>query len=109
MKFQMNFTTSYDDVIRFGSAEELQQFYTEHGCTGLEVMPLGYSTKDAPDVYLSAEECPLIRPEMVTGVHCCCSGDWIASDRQTGILIMPHAWVRNMWCFMWCRWMMKRG
>ena len=29
MKFQMNFTTSYDDVIRFGSAEELQQFYTE--------------------------------------------------------------------------------
>ena len=45
-------------------------------------MPLGYSTKDAPDVYLSAEECPLIRPEMVTGVHCCCSGDWIASDRQ---------------------------
>ena len=75
MKFQMNFTTSYDDVIRFGSAEELQQFYTEHGCTG-------YSTKDAPDVYLSAEECPLIRPEMVTGVHCCCSGDWIASDRQ---------------------------
>ena len=82
MKFQMNFTTSYDDVIRFGSAEELQQFYTEHGCTGLEVMPLGYSTKDAPDVYLPAEECPLIRPEMVTGVHCCCSGDWIASDRQ---------------------------
>ena len=56
MKFQMNFTTSYDDVIRFGSAEELQQFYTEHGCTGLEVMPLGYSTKDAPDVYLSAED-----------------------------------------------------
>lgn len=82
MKFQMNFTTSYDDVIRFGSVEELQQFYTEHGCTGLEVMPLGYSTKDAPDVYLPAEECPLIRPEMVTGVHCCCSGDWIASDRQ---------------------------
>lgn len=63
MKFQMNFTTSYDDVIRFSSAEELQQFYTEHRCTGLEVMPLGYSTKDAPDVYLSAEECPLIRPE----------------------------------------------
>ena len=52
MKFQMNFTTSYDDVIRFGSAEELQQFYTEHGCTGLEVMPLGYSTKDAPDVFI---------------------------------------------------------
>lgn len=82
MKFQMNFTTSYDDVIRFSSAEELQQFYTEHRCTGLEVMPLGYSTKDAPDVYLPAEECPLIRPEMVTGVHCCCSGDWIASDLQ---------------------------
>ena len=51
MKFQMNFTTSYDDVIRFGSAEELQQFYTEHGCTGLEEMPFGYSTKEAPDEY----------------------------------------------------------
>ena len=51
MKFQMNFTTSYDDAIRFTSADDLQHFYMEHGCTGLEVMPLGYSTKEAPDVY----------------------------------------------------------
>ena len=40
MKFQMNFTTSYDDVIRFTSAEDLHRFYTEHGCDGLELMPL---------------------------------------------------------------------
>ena len=38
MKFQMNFTTSYDDVIRFTSAEDLHRFYTEHGCDGLELM-----------------------------------------------------------------------
>ena len=82
MKFQMNFTTSYDDVIRFTSADDLQHFYMEHGCTGLEVMPLGYSTKEAPDVYLPAEECPLIRPDMVTGIHCCCSGDWMKRNRQ---------------------------
>ena len=81
MKFQMNFTTSYDDAIRFTSADDLQHFYMEHGCTGLEVMPLGYSTKEAPDVYLSAEECPLIRPDMVTGIHCCCSGDWVKRNR----------------------------
>ena len=52
MKFQMNFTTSYDDVIRFTSAEDLHRFYTEHGCDGLELMPLPYSTAEAPDVYL---------------------------------------------------------
>ncbi len=82
MKFQMNFTTSYDDVIRFTSVEDLQHFYIEHGCTGLEVMPLGYSTKDALDVYLPAEECPLIQPDMVTGIHCCCSGDWVKRNRS---------------------------
>ena len=53
MRFQMNFTTSYDDVIRFTSAEDLHRFYTEHGCDGLELMPLPYSTAEAPDVYLS--------------------------------------------------------
>lgn len=45
MKYQMNFTTSLDDVTRFTSAEDLRRFYKEHGCDGLEVMPLAYSTK----------------------------------------------------------------
>ena len=40
MKFQMNFTTSYDDVLRFASAQELHDFYKSHGCDGLELMPL---------------------------------------------------------------------
>lgn len=51
MKYQMNFTTSLDDVTRFVSKEDLQQFYKEHGCDGLEVMPLPYSTQDAPEAY----------------------------------------------------------
>lgn len=46
MKFQMNFTTSYDDVIRFTSAE-------------------------APGDYDPPEFCPLLKPDMITGVHCC--------------------------------------
>ena len=32
MKYQMNFTTSYDDVTRFCDAEELHDFYKKHGC-----------------------------------------------------------------------------
>ncbi len=82
MKFQMNFTTSYDDVLRFASAEELHDFYKSHGCDGLELMPLPYSTAEAPDVYLPPKKCPLIVPGMVTGIHCCCSGDWMDSDRK---------------------------
>ncbi len=82
MKFQMNFTTSYDDVIRFTSAEDLHRFYTEHGCDGLELMPLPYSTVEAPDVYLPPKKCPLIVPGMVTGIHCCCIGDWVNQDRK---------------------------
>ena len=82
MKFQMNFTTSYDDVIRFTSAEDLHRFYTEHGCDGLELMPLPYSTAEAPDIYLPPKKCPLIVPGMVTGIHCCCVGDWVNQDRK---------------------------
>lgn len=85
MKFQMNFTTSYDDVIRFRDALDLKNFYTEHGCDGLEVMPLPYSTKEAPDVYLPPEACPLIRPELVRGVHCWCTGNWTGPDREKTI------------------------
>lgn len=80
-RFQMNFTTSYDDVIRFCSAEDLRTFYKEHGCDGLEVMPLPYSTKEHPEIMLPSEECPLIEPDMVTGVHCWCLGDWMEKDR----------------------------
>lgn len=81
-KYQMNFTTSYDDVLRFSSAEDLRNFYKGHGCDGLELMPLPYSTAEAPEVYLPPEECPLIVPGMVTGVHCCCIGDWFGRDRK---------------------------
>ena len=48
MKFQMNLTTSYDDVIRFASAQDLQNFYRKHGLDGLEVMPLPYSSAEVP-------------------------------------------------------------
>ena len=89
MKFQMNFTTSYDDVIRFTSAEELHRFYTEHGCNGLELMPLPYSTAEAPEVYLPPKKCPLIVPGMVTGIHCCCVGDWVNRDRKE---LLRHYW-----------------
>ncbi len=82
MKYQMNFTTSYDDTIRFQSAEELHDFYKKHGCDGLELMPLPYSTAEAPDVYLPPKKCPLIVPGMVTGIHCCCIGDWIGGERK---------------------------
>ena len=82
MKYQMNFTTSYDDTIRFQSAEELHDFYKKHGCDGLELMPLPYSTAEAPDIYLSPKKCPLIVPGMVTGIHCCCIGDWIGGERK---------------------------
>lgn len=82
MKYQMNFTTSLDDVTRFTSAEDLRQFYKEHGCNGLEVMPLPYSTWEAPDAYQEASACPLIQPDMVTGVHCCCLQDWMNQNRE---------------------------
>lgn len=82
MKYQMNFTTSLDDVTRFTSAEDLRRFYKEHGCDGLEVMPLAYSTKEAPDVYQEASVCPLIQPDMVTGVHCCCLQDWMNQNKE---------------------------
>ena len=82
MKYQMNFTTSFDDVTRFVSKEDLQQFYKEHGCDGLEVMPLPYSTQDAPEAYQEASVCPLIQPNMVTGVHCCCLQDWMNQNRE---------------------------
>ena len=85
MRFQMNFTTSYDDVIRFRDATDLRDFYTVHGCDGLEVMPLPYSTAEAPDVYLPPEACPLIKPELVTGVHCWCTGDWTGPNREKTI------------------------
>ena len=41
-----------------------------------------YSTAEAPEVYLSPKKCPLIVPGMVTGIHCCCVGDWINRDRK---------------------------
>ena len=57
----MNLTTSYDDVIRFASAQDLQNFYRRYGLDGLEVMPLPYSSAEAPGDYLSPELCPLLQ------------------------------------------------
>ena len=82
MKFQMNITTSYDDVCRFFSADDLKSFYKSHGCDGLEVMPLdNYDPADLEHP-IPPEECSLIRSSMVRGVHCCCLGDWMDKDRQ---------------------------
>ena len=57
MKVTMNFSLSYDDMIRFSSAEELRDFYRNAGCDGLEVMPL------EPDTRL------LVLPDMAAGIH----------------------------------------
>ena len=82
MKFQMNITTSYDDVCRFFSADDLKSFYKSHGCDGLEVMPLdNYDPADLEHP-IPPEECSLIRSSMVRGVHCCCLGDWMDKDRE---------------------------
>ena len=82
MKFQMNITTSYDDVCRFFSADDLKSFYKSHGCDGLEVMPLdNYDPADLEHP-IPPEECSLIRSFMVRGVHCCCMGDWMDKDRE---------------------------
>lgn len=78
----MNFTTSYDDVIRFQSAKDLRMFCESHGCDGLEVMPLPYADAEEPTRYRPAGKCPLLEPDMVKGVHLCCSGDWMGRDRQ---------------------------
>lgn len=82
MKFQMNFTTSYDDVIRFASAEDLKIFYRTYGCNGLEVMPLPCMDMKAPEKILPPESCRLLTPEMIIGVHCCCIGDWMEKDKD---------------------------
>ena len=82
VKFQMNITTSYDDVCRFFSADDLKSFYKSHGCDGLEVMPLdNYDPADLEHP-ITPEECSLIRSSMVRGVHCCCLGDWMDKDRE---------------------------
>ena len=56
----MNFTTSYDDMTRFTSEEDLQHFGTEHGVQGWKLYRLDNYVKEASDVYLSAEERQLI-------------------------------------------------
>ena len=90
MKFQMNITTSYDDVCRFFSADDLKSFYKSHGCDGLEVMPLdNYDPADLEHP-IPPEECSLIRSSMVRGVHCCCLGDWMDKDREELIRHYPE-------------------
>lgn len=95
MKFQMNFTTSEDDVLRYASAADLQNFYKAYGLDGLEVMPMVF---DNGKIQLNPEECPLIRPNMVTGVHVCCIGDWMGLEQS--VLIEHYRkdleYARNM-------------
>ena len=59
MKFQMNITTSYDDVCRFFSADDLKSFYKSHGCDGLEVMPL--DNYDPADLAVDLRKLAVIR------------------------------------------------
>lgn len=70
MKITMNFSLSYDDMIRFSSAEDLRNFYRNAGCDGLEVMPM----EPDPD--------GLVLPDMTVGVHLCCPSDWMSMDRE---------------------------
>ena len=62
MKYQMNFTTSYDDTIRFqlcGGATCI--FIKSMAATGLEAYAASVILRaEAPDIYLSPKECPLI-------------------------------------------------
>lgn len=69
MKTMMNFTTSQDDLLRYSSSEELRAFYQSFGLSGLELMPL-----DDPHH-------TIVLPEMVTGIHMCCMGDWMPMER----------------------------
>lgn len=80
MKFQMNFTTSFDDVQRYDSSEELCGFYRKYGLDGLEVMPLPCENNGAWTVL---EACPLLNPDMIVGVHTCSIGDWMELDRKS--------------------------
>lgn len=80
MKYQMNFTTSRDDVQRYASAEDLRSFYQGYGLSGLEVMPLPCEENEG---WTAPDACRLIVPDMVAGVHTCSIGDWMGLDRET--------------------------
>lgn len=68
MKTMINFSASPDDTMRYVSAQDLKNFYTDFGCDGLELMPL--DTIDDT----------LIEPSMVIGIHMCCLSDWMEKD-----------------------------
>ena len=70
MKITMNFSLSYDDIIRFSSAEDLRDFYKNAGCDGLEVMPM------------ESDPNRLVLPDMTVGVHLCCPSDWMSMDHE---------------------------
>lgn len=75
MKTMMNFTLSPDDTERFSSASDLRDFYEGFGCSGLELMPLDKGTQT------------LVTPDMVVGIHACCLGDWMDTDRK---MLLAH-------------------
>lgn len=76
----MNLTTSNCDLERYSSADDLRSFYTDHGCGGLELMPLPYMEDG---VFKDADTLQLIQPDMITGVHACCINDWMYLDRAS--------------------------
>lgn len=80
MKFQMNFTTSRDDVQRYASAEDLRGFYRKYGLDGLEVMPLPCGKNGR---WTAPDTCSLLERDMVVGVHTHSIGDWMEMDRDS--------------------------
>lgn len=78
MKHLMNFTTSSHDIVRYASAADLEGFYRQFGCDGLEVMPWPYMDGDEVRPAIC---CPLVLPHMVVGVHVCCTSDWMDLGR----------------------------
>lgn len=70
MKKLINFTTASDDVARYSSSKELTDFYQQFSCDGLELMPI------------QKEENPLIKKEMVIGIHACCIGNWMDLEQK---------------------------
>lgn len=80
MKFQMNFTTSQDDVQRYSSAEDLRGFYRKYGLDGLEVMPLPCGKNGR---WTAPDTCSLLERDMVVGVHTHSIGDWMEMDRDS--------------------------
>ena len=78
MKTMINFSNLRDDADRYNSARDLQGFYRQFGCDGLELMHMEEDTEYAVRV----DAASVIRPDMVTGIHACCLSDWMEQERS---------------------------